>query len=105
MGFDRTFLVFQPHTYTRTQALFDSFVQELVADEIFVLPTYSARENKIEGCDGIDLAAALQKQGKRATFAHDRQNLAQLLQKNANANDVILLVGAGDVNKMVDLLI
>lgn len=104
MGFDRTFLVFQPHTYTRTQALFDDFVKVLCADEIFVLPTYSARENKIEGCDGIDLATALQKQGKKATFAYDRQNLAQLLQKNANANDVILLVGAGDVDKIKDLL-
>ena len=105
MGFKKTFLVFQPHTYTRTRDLFCDFVEQLVADEIFVLPTYSARENKIDGCGGQDLAVALCQKGKNATFATNRSDLANLLLKKATKNDAILLVGAGDVNEMVDLLI
>ena len=105
MGFKKTFLVFQPHTYTRTRDLFCDFVEQLVADEIFVLPTYSARENKIAGCGGQDLAVALCQKGKSATFATNRRDLANLLLKKATKNDAILLVGAGDVNEMVDLLI
>jgi len=105
MGFDKTYLVFQPHTYTRTRDLFDDFAEQLVADEIFVLPTYAARENKIVGCGGQDLAFALQKKGKNATFAQNRKDLANLLLNKATKNDAVLLVGAGDVNEMADLLI
>lgn len=105
MGFDKTYLVFQPHTYTRTRDLFCDFAKQLVADEIFVLPTYAARENKILGCGGQDLANTLQKKGKQATFANNVKDLACLLKTKVTKNDAILLVGAGDVDQMVDLLI
>ena len=105
MGFDKTFLVFQPHTYTRTQALFDDFVKVLDADEIFVLPTFAARENKIDGCDGSDIAKGLKIKNKKATFCKNKKLLADRLLKKAKPNDVILLVGAGDVDKIKDLLV
>ena len=104
MGFDKTWLVFQPHTYTRTRDLLNDFVEQLVADQIFVLPTYAARENKIDGCGGQDLANLLCKKGKNATFAKNRKDLADLLLNKATKNNAVLLVGAGDVNEMLELL-
>lgn len=105
MGFDKTYLVFQPHTYTRTRDLLCGFVEELVADEIFVLPTYAARENKIDGCGGQDLAYLLCQKDKNATFAKNTKDLANQLLNKATKNDAILLVGAGDVNEMLELLV
>ena len=103
MGFDKKFLVFQPHTYTRTQALFDHFVNVLEGDEIFVLPTFAARENKIDGCDGSDLALALKNKNKNATFCKNKKLLAKRLLKKVKQNDVIMLVGAGDVDQMKNM--
>ena len=103
MGFDKKFLVFQPHTYTRTQALFDDFANVLEGDEIFVLPTFAARENKIDGCDGSDLALALKNKNKNATFCKSQKLLAKKLQKKAKVNDVVMLVGAGDVDQMKNM--
>ena len=105
MGFDKRFLVFQPHTYTRTQTLFDDFVKVLDGDEIFVLPTFAAREDKIDGCDGSDIARALKNKNKKATFCKNKKLLADILLKKAKLNDVVLLVGAGDVDKIKDLLV
>ena len=105
MGFDKIFLVFQPHTYTRTQSLFDDFVEVLDGDEIFVLPTFAARENKINGCDGRDIVSGLKNKNKKATFCKNKKLLAKKLLKKAKPNDAILLVGAGDVDEMKDLLL
>ena len=105
MGFDKTFLVFQPHTYTRTQSLFNQFADVLDGDEIFVLPTFVARENKIDGCDGSDIAKKLKEKNKKATFCKNKKLLAKKLLKKAKQNDVILLVGAGDVDEIKNLLL
>lgn len=104
MGYEKTRLVFQPHTYTRTRGLFGDFVEVLQADEIYVLPTFAAREDPIKGFESVDLAAALKARGKTVFYFDNFAEAAEALNKKCKKNDVVLLVGAGDVDKMRNLL-
>ena len=57
MGYDRVICAFQPHTYTRTKALFDDFVRELQLPDVTVLAEiYAAREQNVLGISSRDLA-------------------------------------------------
>lgn len=100
MGFDTVRLVFQPHTYTRTKGLFDDFVKTLKADEVFIIPTFAAREDIIEGFESKDLAKAMKEDGTNVMYFEDVSALAGLLNENSKSNDAVLLVGAGDVDQM-----
>ena len=67
-GFDRRVVVaFQPHRYTRTQALFDEFTRAFnKADVLFVTEVYPAGEKPIEGATGEALTEAIRAHGCRA---------------------------------------
>lgn len=103
-GFDKIRLVFQPHTYTRTKAFFDDFSRVLRADEVYILPTYAAREEPIAGYESKDLAAALKDKGVKVFYVEDTDALAETLIQKSAANDAVLLVGAGDVDLIKDKL-
>jgi len=104
MGYKKSRLVFQPHTYTRTKALFDQFADVLEGDEIFVLPTFAAREKPIAGFESCDLVDEIKKRGKNARYIGDVQRLVDILNCKQVDDEVILLVGAGDVDKIQTML-
>ncbi len=57
MGYHRIILAFQPHTYSRTAALFDDFVRELrTVDQVVLAEIYAARERNTVGISSRDLA-------------------------------------------------
>lgn len=57
MGYKRVVLAFQPHTYSRTKALFDDFVRELKKSDVVVLAEiYAARERNTIGISSAQLA-------------------------------------------------
>ncbi len=99
----RIYCVFQPHTYSRTRALFSQFAQCFnEVDVAIFLPVYSAREKPSQGT-----AFQLYKEVKKSNHAKyfvDFQRTAQFLKNNVGPNDIVLLVGAGDVNKLAELL-
>lgn len=101
----RIWAVFQPHMYSRLQALFPDFVQALkMADKVVVTDVYSRREQNITKPSGKDLALAVG--SPKATYVGgDVVNVANFLARNAGKNDVLLLMGAGDVYKISDLLL
>ncbi|MGN0789617.1 MAG: UDP-N-acetylmuramate--L-alanine ligase, partial [Christensenellales bacterium] len=94
----KIWVVFQPHTYSRTAALLDGFVDSFYwCDELIIAPTYSARENKSDGVDAFDLYCALVERGKMACYIDDDKKIADYLAKSAESNDLILILGAGDI--------
>lgn len=92
--------VFQPHRYTRTQALFSDFVAVLqAADELLLVDLYTAGEPAIEGINSDTLAKALQDCGMKVTRVNEK-NLEQCLTKVVQDQDVILMQGAGNISQL-----
>ena len=94
MGYERVICAFQPHTYTRTKALFDDFVRELQLPDVTILAEiYAAREKNDIGISSQDLAAKIPGAVYCSTLDHVADQLAEL----ARPGDLILTVGAGDI--------
>lgn len=92
-------VVFQPHTYSRTKSLFNEFLKCFdVADEIYILPTYSAREKPIKRASGKYLAKGLAFKHKNCKYITSFKAMKKVLQQKQN--DVILIVGAGDIERL-----
>ena len=94
MGYERVICAFQPHTYTRTKALFDDFVRELQLPDVTILAEiYAAREKNDIGISSQDLAAKI----PGAIYCSTLDQVADQLAKLARPGDLILTVGAGDI--------
>jgi len=95
----RKVVVFQPHRYTRTQALFDDFARSFyLADVLLVLPIYAASEKPIEGVDSRGLVESIQAHGhKDVRFVEDLDTAVKVLGQVAGPQDVVLTLGAGNV--------
>jgi len=94
MGFDRVICAFQPHTYTRTKALFDDFVEVLkLPDKVILAEIFAARETDTLGISSRDLAERIPGGEYCATLKDVTARLEQL----AQPGDLILTVGAGDI--------
>ena len=101
LGYERVICAFQPHTYTRTKAFFDDFVQELqLADLTLLAEIYPARETNTLGISSRDLAARIPKAEYYATFPELEARLREL----ARPGDLILTAGAGELNRVADAL-
>lgn len=98
----RLVVVFQPHRYSRTAALFDDFTRAFYqADSLVVLPIYPAGETPIENIDGQSLCKEIHLHGHKDVVFHDGQDAAvSYLKKNLMEGDVLLTLGAGDVWKV-----
>ena len=94
LGYERVICAFQPHTYTRTHALFNDFVEALRAPDITLLAEiYAAREVNDIGISSKDLAARIPGSEYYATLPEVTERLRAL----ARPGDLILTVGAGDI--------
>jgi UDP-N-acetylmuramate--alanine ligase len=103
-AYDRRVLVaFQPHRYTRTQHLFDDFSRAFNrADAVFVTDIYPAGEKPIAGVTSQALARSIAEHGHHAVrYAPDRAELAQKLCELAQPGDVVIALGAGDINRLL----
>ena len=90
----RLVIAFQPHTYTRTKALFDDFVRELRKSDVVVLAEiYAARERNTVGISSRDLQA----QVPGSVYCETLPQVTEYLRSIAQPGDVILTVGAGDI--------
>jgi UDP-N-acetylmuramate--alanine ligase len=98
----RKVVVFQPHRYSRTQALFDDFTRAFYqSDVLLVLPIYAASEPEIEGVTGQLLCDGIQAHGhKEVFFAGRMKDAVARLKKDLKSGDILLTLGAGDVWKV-----
>lgn len=98
--------IFQPHTYTRTKSLFEQFAKVFeLSDEIIFVDIYAAREVDNGEVSSEKLAEETKKYNKRAMYAKSFETAATLALEKANSKDIIVVMGAGDVNEIVDILL
>jgi UDP-N-acetylmuramate--alanine ligase len=99
--------VFQPHRYSRAQALFDDFTRSFYqSDIVVVLPIYSAGEEKIEGVTGLSLFEGIRSHGHRnVVYVEDFQAAVLYLKEALVFGDILLTLGAGDVWKLGEMIL
>ena len=96
-------LVFQSHTYTRTNELFKDFVTALeTADQVYVLPIYAARETNLSGVTHTALAQAV---GDKAEALPDFVSVVSKVKSLVGEDDIVLVMGAGDVTEIANRLV
>lgn len=101
----RVIALFQPHTYSRTQAFWKEFADCFKGvDEVAYLPVYSAREKPIPGVTSFRLYRAAKAQGLNAKYFASFQSAARHVCRVAAKDDLVVLVGAGSVNTLAQLL-
>ena len=99
--FRRIHVLFQPHRYTRTQALMDDFAQAFhQADSVLVLDIYAASEPPIEGVTGAALTERIRSFGHRSVeFVGSIERGVQAVVRAAEDGDLVLTQGAGTVSQ------
>ena len=101
LGYERIICAFQPHTYTRTKALFDEFVDQLkTVDQVILAEIFAAREQNTIGISSRDLAEKI----PSAVFCPTLDEVTAELRKMARPGDLILTVGAGNIVSVADAL-
>ena len=101
-SYKRVILAFQPHTFSRTKALFSEFVEQLKRpDIVYLSEIYAARESNEVCISSSDLAAKV----KGAKNISNFQDLTTEIKSIAQSGDIILTVGAGDIFKVGEDLV
>lgn len=102
MGYQRVICVYQPHTYSRTAGLFEEFSNAFdCADVIFFADIYAAREQNESGVTSEKLAKAV---GEKARYCGDFHSLAEALTLEVRSGDLVLIMGAGDIEQIFSML-
>ena len=102
MGDRRVVLAFQPHTYSRTKALFDDFVRELRKPDVVLLAEiYAARERNTVGISSADLAREID----GAVYCESLPAVTEYLRQNVREGDVVITMGAGDIFRAGEALL
>ncbi|MBF0301600.1 MAG: UDP-N-acetylmuramate--L-alanine ligase [Desulfamplus sp.] len=103
----RVVVIFQPHRYSRTKALFDEFTRAFYqSDLLILLPIYAASEAKIEGVDSETLAVGIRSHGhKDVSFAPDTDTCLKMVMERVRPGDLVLTLGAGNVYTLGDKLL
>ena len=95
---DRVKFIFQPHTYSRTQILFNDFISALnLCDKPYIYKTYGARERYCEESSAFALSKAV----KNSVFLNDEKSLESVVNQLIDGDKVIIVLGAGDIYYLV----
>jgi UDP-N-acetylmuramate--alanine ligase len=101
-------VVFHPHTFTRTQALFQDFIHSFAeADVLGILEIYGSAREVQGGVSSRDLVKALKAAGRKkpAVYLSDFDQALSWLKKILKPNDILLLIGAGDIFRVGERLL
>ena len=102
LDYRRIIVAFQPHTYSRTQKLFDQFVKELQVPDVTVLAEiYAARESNTIGISSADLCRHI----PGSIYCSTLDQVTEQLRRLAQPGDLILTVGAGDIYRAGEKLL
>lgn len=96
--YNRMWCVFQPHTYTRTKALWNDFLTCFDdCDKLVLTHIYAAREPFDGVTKASTLAAQIKQNGKDTVYIEDFSQVCEHLKENVSENDMVFIMGAGDV--------
>jgi UDP-N-acetylmuramate--alanine ligase len=101
-------VLFQPHTYTRTLALHDDFARTLAdADKVILAEIYAAREKNVHQISSKTIAAEVRAMapGKDVFFFDTFEEIAKFVRNNAEKDDLVITMGAGDIYKAGELIL
>ena len=103
----RVLVIFQPHRYSRTQALSEEFGRCFAdADQVWVMDVYPAGETAIPGVSGKTVVDSARAQGARhVAYTPAAAEALEAAVREARAGDIVLTLGAGDVSKLGDTLL
>lgn len=105
-SYNELWCVFQPHTYSRTKALFNEFAEALkVCDHVIVADIYAAREKDNGEVSAQELAEKIAGYGTDAFYLPSFDDIESYLLKNCKKNDLLITMGAGNVYSIGDDLI
>lgn len=99
--------IFQPHTYTRTKALFGEFAEAFqLADKLVLAEIYAAREKNIYKISSRELMQKIKEEhpDKEVYYFGSFEEIANFVYNNAMPGDMILTMGAGDVYKIGNMI-
>ena len=101
MGYEHTLVVFQSHTFTRTKAYWQNFVDALsIADKVIIADIYPAREEPIPGIDAQHMA----EENEKFSYLGDFNAIAEYL-KSLENDGLLLIMGAGTIVELTDLIL
>ena len=102
----KLWIVFQPHTYSRTAALLDDFAGALSqADEIVLADIYAAREKNTIGISSDDLRKHMLEQNTNVYYIPKFEDIEDFLLQHVEEGDLLITMGAGDIYKVGDDLL
>ena len=105
----RLWCVFQPHQYHRTYDLFDQFIGAFgSADKTIILPIYSVagrEDEEIKQKVSSEKLVQAINNGKEVLYMSDFDKVAEYLRKNLQSGDVCVIMGAGDIYKLTELVV
>ena len=104
--YNQSWVVFQPHTYSRTKNLLDDFADSLTYfDNIIITDIYAARETNTYNVSSEDIVKKIKELGRTAIYIKDFEDIVSYLKEHAQKDDIILTLGAGTVTKIGPMLL
>lgn len=104
--YNQSWVIFQPHTYSRTKNLLKDFAKALINfDNIIITDIYAAREKNTYDISSKDLAEEIASLGKKAYYMPSFAEIVNFVHTHAISNDIVITQGAGTVTKIGPMLV
>ncbi len=104
--YNESWVVFQPHTYSRTKRLLKDFAKALINfDHIIVTDIYAARENNTYGVSSKDLIKEIETLNHTAVYISNFDEIVKYVKENAKPNDIVITLGAGTITNVGPMLV
>lgn len=104
--YNESWVIFQPHTYSRTRTHLDAFAKVLKNfDHIIVVDIYAAREQNTVNISSKDLVNKINESGNQAVYMPDFNEVSNYINHNAHPKDLVLTLGAGTVTNIGPLIV
>ena len=102
----QTWVVFQPHTYSRTKLLLDDFAKSLLDfNHIIITDIYAAREDNTYNISAQDLVDKIKYYGKQSLYIPDFNDIVKYLKERTIEKDIVLTLGAGTITNISNMLV
>jgi UDP-N-acetylmuramate--alanine ligase len=99
-------VIFQSHTYSRTEELFDEFAEALTkADQIILAPIYAAREENESGVSAQKLAEKIKETNPNVQYFETFRGIVSHTKQTVTKEDVVVIMGAGDITSVANELV